>query len=186
MSDSFVRIPADGVGKRLDTEELTVNALTVQRERMQIAGTADDDIAAVTDTDPAAATHGLVTRLASPTNPKLDQASSVALASGASDDLDATVISAATTGKLQQVVLSSSVAAKWVVKTRDGAVEVTLATIFTSGVAGGKPTEIWSPPSKDYATLAGAGVDENFRITVTNLDPTFAADANASFVWDEI
>lgn len=185
MADQFIRLPADGAGKRLDTEELTVNSQTVQRERMQVTGAAADDIAIVVDTDPGATDHGLVIRDAPPTNPKLDTPSSVGLASGASVDLDGTTISAATTGKLMQVVVASSVAAKWIVKTRDGAVEVELATLYTSGVAG-KPTEMWAPPTKDFGTLAGNGIDENFRITVTNLDSVFAGDVAASIAWDEV
>lgn len=51
MSDSFIQVPPDSTGKKLDTEQLTVGANTVERERMQIAGDSATDIAPVTATD---------------------------------------------------------------------------------------------------------------------------------------
>lgn len=39
MSDGFVRVPTDDAGKRVDTEELTVGGLTVQRQRVTARGT---------------------------------------------------------------------------------------------------------------------------------------------------
>lgn len=51
MSDSFIQVPPDSTGKKLDTEQLTVGANTVERERMQIAGDSATDIAPVTAAD---------------------------------------------------------------------------------------------------------------------------------------
>lgn len=48
--------------KRLDTEELTVSALTVQRERIQVAGATDVGIATVTNAAPASTDYGLSVR----------------------------------------------------------------------------------------------------------------------------
>ncbi len=51
MSNSYIQVPPDSTGKKLDTEQLTVSAQTVERERVQIAGTADVDIAPVSSSD---------------------------------------------------------------------------------------------------------------------------------------
>jgi hypothetical protein len=51
MSDSFIQLPVDSTGKKVDTELLTVSAQSVHRERMQIAGAADVDLAPVDATD---------------------------------------------------------------------------------------------------------------------------------------
>jgi len=51
MADLFIRVPADDTGKRVDTEEITVNSLLVQRQRIQLAGVVDTDIAPCTAAD---------------------------------------------------------------------------------------------------------------------------------------
>jgi hypothetical protein len=53
MTDSYIQLPADSTGKKVDTEQLTVAAQTVERERVQIAGDVDTQIA------PVSATAGL-------------------------------------------------------------------------------------------------------------------------------
>jgi len=60
MSDSTIAV-TEGAGKNLDTEQLTVAATTVQRERVQVAGAADVAIAAVKNADPTTE-YGLITR----------------------------------------------------------------------------------------------------------------------------
>jgi hypothetical protein len=188
MADQTIGLPVDGVGKKLDTEELLVSAITVQRERNQIAGALAAEIAAVLDTDPAGTDFGLVVRSAPPISPSVDYVTSAALAAGANTDLDATTIAAATTGKLMRVDVGSSVPCKWVIKTRDGAVEVIKNVLYTSGLTGGRPTATYLPTNKDGVTLAGAGVDENFRVTVTNLGTQAleAADVHTTIEWDEV
>jgi hypothetical protein len=54
MADGFIRVPVDDTGKRVDSEELTVSSNTVQRQRVQIAGTSDVDLA------PVSVTNGLL------------------------------------------------------------------------------------------------------------------------------
>lgn len=188
MADSSIGLPADGPGKKLDTESLLVSAVLVQRERMQIAGASALEISRVLNTDPAGTDYGLVVRLAPPVSVMSDYVTSSALAAGASVDLDGTTIAGSSTGKLLQVTVGSSVPCKWEIKTRDGAVLVTQAVIFTSGITGGRPTIRWTPKSKEGITLAGAGVDENFRVTATNLGTKAieAADVHATIEWDEV
>lgn len=51
MADSYIQLPADSTGKKLDTENLTVSAQSVHRERIQIAGATDTAIAPVSAAD---------------------------------------------------------------------------------------------------------------------------------------
>lgn len=189
MSNQFIQVPPDDVtGKRVETWDLTVNSLLVHREVDRIGGTIDVEIAEVRGTDPTSLDHGLVVRQAGPDVPKVDVVTSANLSKGASVDLDASTISSSTTGKLQKVTCGSTAPCQWEVKTRDGAVLVTKAIFYTGGLAD-SPSDDYTPTSKDYVTLAGNGVDENFRVTATNLfggpDP-FDADVSASFEWDEV
>lgn len=84
MADDFIRLPADGSGKRVDAESLTVSAQTVYRERDQIAGKAALEIADVKNSDPDAAHYGLVVRLI-PGTGAIHLGKSVDSAVGASD-----------------------------------------------------------------------------------------------------
>ena len=183
-TNAFVRLPPDGTGKRLDSDSLTIDSNLVHRERMRVAGELEAELAVVNLTDPAALAPALVVRLAPPDSPAFSRLTSASLAAGASVDLDAATIPAATTGKLMAVSVASSVACKWEIKTRDGAVLVEVDTLVTS--VPGTPSLMWHTPHKDFVTLAGAGVDENFRINVTNLDDNLAADVYATLYWDEI
>lgn len=61
MTDSYVQVPADSTGKKLDTEQLTVGANTVERERMQIAGVSALQIASVLNAAPSTE-YGVVVR----------------------------------------------------------------------------------------------------------------------------
>ncbi len=190
MSNQTITLPEDAVpaGKKLDTEEVVVNLVTVQRERNQLAGAADDEIVRVKDTEALPTDHGVVTRGAPPVSPNLDYITSSDLAVDASVNLDAATIQAATVGKLMSVEVGSTAPCMWEIKTRDGGVEVTRAVVFTSGLTGGRPSRKFTPPHKDYITLAGAGVDENFRVTATNLGNQVleAADVHATILWDEV
>lgn len=185
MADSFVRIPPDDTGKRLDAEQLTVNALEVHRERHQIAGATDVEILALRDTDPASTDFGIVVRPAPPVSPRTDFVTSSSLAPDASVDLDATAISSATVGKLFQLSVASSMPCKWEFKTRDGVVEVLRFVIFTSGITGEASKE-FRPSNKEAYTLAHISGDENFRVTVTNIGLFQSADVYTTFEWDEV
>ena len=158
MADSSIGLPLDGPGKLLDAEKVSRGGVDYYRER---------------DTILVAA------------NPVRDPLMAAALAAGASVDLDASTIAVAKTGKLVEVFVASSVACKWIVKTRDGGIELTLGVLFTGGLTG-DPNDSFQPPDKGFCTLLGNGVDENFRVTVTNLDARFAADVYATVFWDEV
>lgn len=189
MSDSFIQVPPDDpAGKKADTEKLFVGANEVHRERMELAGANALEIVRVLNTDPDGSDYALVVRQTPPVSFNVDYVTSANLAAQASTDLDATTIAAATTGKLMRVMVSSSVPCKWVIKTRDGAVEIIRAVLYTTGMTGGKPMEWYVPKSKEGITLAGAGVDENFRVTVTNLGTKVieAADVHSTIEWDEV
>lgn len=63
MSNSFLGFQNPSTtDKKLDTEELTVGANTVHRERVQIAGSAAAEISDVANSDPGSTDYGLVTR----------------------------------------------------------------------------------------------------------------------------
>lgn len=157
MADGTIAIDETIADKRVDTTELVVSGQTVQRERIVLAGEVDTQIAGVTETDPLPTEYGLVTRPRETVNPVSSSATSANLAAGAAVDLDSAAIAVGTTGKLMGVTLSSSVAAKWVIKERDGAAETTIDVVFTSGLAGGQPSFQWRPPTKDFHQLAGDG-----------------------------
>src|SRR3989304_1161252 len=61
MTNQFIQLPADSTGKKVDTEELTVGANTVQRERMQIAGSTEVQVASILNASPSTE-YGLVVR----------------------------------------------------------------------------------------------------------------------------
>jgi len=84
-----------------------------------------------------------------------------------------------------KITLSSSVACKWLLKTFDGSVETSFDIIYTSGLQG-KPTEAWETPDPSFILQVGTGGTQLFRVAVTNLDRSNAADAHATFYWDEV
>lgn len=66
MADSYVQVAPDGSGKKMDTEQLTVGAETVDRQRVMIAGAAAAALASVGNADAAADAYGMVVRLPDP------------------------------------------------------------------------------------------------------------------------
>jgi len=118
-----------------------------------------------------------------PTSAVVDDQTSASLAPGASIDLEFALITNATTGKLQKVDLYATVPYKAIIKSRDNVTLVTLAVV--GGRAG--ETVQYEVPHRDYFSLAGDGVDNNFRVTFTNLEPTGgkSADVYGTAYWDE-
>lgn len=188
-TNGIIQIPPDDTTpgfKRVETWELTVASLLVHREVDRLGGTNPLEIAEVRGTDPTVLDHGLVVRQAPPDAIRIDPASSIDLAQGASVDLDATTIASGFTGKLLKVEVASTVACQWEIKTRDGAVLVTKHTFFTGGLAS-SPSWTYRPSSKEGITLLGAGIDENFRVTATNLEGSpKAGDVHATIEWDQV
>jgi len=174
MSDSFIQVPTDAGGKKVDAETLVVGANTVQRQRVQPAGATATDIGRVT------ASEGVSVSLAV-LSAKRTHSTVASVAAGGQGDLDASQISSGTTGQLVQLVVSSSVPFKAELHTVTNAVP--------SGVL-----VTWIGPSVDFTSAhkkfitvaqdAGAGLD-TFRVTVTNLDTSEAADIYATFFYDE-
>lgn len=107
------------------------------------------------------------------------------LASGASADMDTVDIAAAKVGRLWQIDLSSSAAAKWVIKKVDGAAEVVVDVVFTGGLSGDTPTKPWQPPSSAFVEQPYVDGNEHFRVTATNLDANWSTDFYASVYWEE-
>src|SRR5437773_5632379 len=64
MTDQIIKLADDSsnTGKKLDTEELVVGANTVQRERIQITGSAAAAISSVLNANPAGTEYGLIVR----------------------------------------------------------------------------------------------------------------------------
>jgi|SRR6185503_10520090 len=159
MADGFIGMPSpEGSGKQTDTEVVLYDGQERHRERFT----------------PLVAAY-----------PVRDVLSSDNLAAGSSVDLDGTTIAASKTGKLIGADFSSSVACKWVFKSRDGAIELEFGTRFTGGLSK-DPNDYFRPPDKNFCKLVGNGVDENFRVTVTNLDPENPANVYATIWWDEV
>lgn len=62
MSDSFVQVPVDSTGKKIDSEQLVVGANAVERQRAEIAGAGATEIAVVKGAAPTNAAMGLGVR----------------------------------------------------------------------------------------------------------------------------
>jgi len=119
-----------------------------------------------------------------PNAPKTTHVVSTSLAAGGTVSLDSDQISSGQTGKLIRIWVHSSVFLKaelfTVLNNTPSAVR---ATWFPSPLSDADK----SIPAKGYfvqAQDAGAGFD-GFRVDVTNLDPSQAADVYATFFFDE-
>lgn len=105
------------------------------------------------------------------------------VSAGGQATLDSAQISSSKTGKLMGLLVASSVAFKAVVQTVSDGVPSTTKAIWFSFTGGWD----YKPPSRDFITVAhsaAAGLD-GFRVVVTNLDTTRAADVYAVFYYDE-
>ena len=174
MSDSFIQVPTDAGGKKVDAETLVIGANTVQRQRVQLTGASATDIGRVT------ASEGVSVSLAvlSATRTHSTVAS---VAAGGQGDLDAAQISSGLTGKLVQLVVSSSAPFKAELYTVTNGVPSGVLVTWIGHSVG------FTLAHKKFITVAhnaGAGLD-TFRVTVTNLDTSEAADVYATFFYDE-
>jgi hypothetical protein len=174
MSDSFIQVPADAGGKKVDAETLVVGANTVQRQRVQPAGAAATDLGRVT------ASEGVSTSL-SVLSANRTHSTSASVAAGGQADLDATQISSGLTGKLVQVIIASSVPFKATLHTVTNAAP---SGVLVTWIGRAVDTTFTHKKFITVAQNAGAGLD-SFRITITNLDTSEAADVYATFFYDE-
>ncbi len=174
MANSFIQVPVDAGGKKVDADQLVVGANTVQRQRIQVTGAGATDIARTN------ASEGLTTSLAV-LSANRTHSTTASVAAGGAADLDAAQISSGLTGKLIQIIISSSVPFKAELKTVTNAVETgALVTWIDRSVD-------CTFAHKKFITVAhnaGAGLD-TFRVTITNLDTTAPADVYATFFYDE-
>lgn len=184
MSDATIPVGDPQItARRLDAEQLTVGAQTVVRERMQLAGAADSEIARVRATPPASTDQGLVVRpLPEPaSNPQISHAAEAAVAAGASATFDSAQISSAMTGRLRHVIVAASVGWKAQLRTVQNGVASADQIVWFRGDWDGRL------PHRDSVRVAhdpGAGLDA-FRVVVTNLDTSQPADLYATFLYDE-
>ncbi len=115
-----------------------------------------------------------------PSTPTLEDLSATDTAAGATSDLDS-VDFGADTRRLSQVVAWSSVAYKVEINSVDNAVETIIA------VGGGQAFTpfTWEPPHANYGevTWAGSGGFDGFRVSITNLDDSLAADVHAMIAY---
>lgn len=180
MADDYIRLPTDGLGKKVDSEKLNDGGPSggndVERTRQQVAGRNYEEVADVklSDPDPSTA-YALITRPLNVTSPVRNTLSSSALAALASVNLDGAAVALSKTGKLMKVVFAASVPCKWRIGLVSGAI---FGVSFTQALETGE----WSPPDKRFDTAAAA---DAFRISVTNLDRFRAADVYATLYWDE-
>jgi hypothetical protein len=174
MSDSFIQVPPDAGGKKVDATEVVVGANTVERQHIRPAGDAATDIGNVT------ASEGVSASL-SVTSANRTHATSASLAAGGEVDLDAAQITSSLTGKLIQIIITSSVPFRAQLKTVTNGVESgALVTWIDRHVD-------CTFAHKKFLTVAhdgGAGLD-TFRVSIKNLDTSEAADVYATFFYDE-
>lgn len=183
MANASIQLPTEGSGPKLDTESLSVDGQTVHRERDQIAGTTAAAIMEVTDSDPAEDDYGAVVRIAPPVSPAYGHGSA-SVSAGSSDVIDMPAIGGGKVAKFASVVVAASMACKFELQRRDGAVVVTFAVLFVGGLVS-CPNERWRPFHKSVITLPYVNGDENWRVRVTNLDQN-GGDAYATIEWDEV
>lgn len=173
---SFIRVPPDSTGKRVDSCQIDVDGNLVERQRMQLAGDASDSVARVTTSDGLSISSAI-------TAPTIVHASDPSVAAGGSTDLDSNQISSGLTGKLLQIIVSSSVPFKAEIKTVLDAVP---SSTLITGISRTGFLDI-TLVSKRFVTVAqsaSVGLD-GFRVTVTNLDTSEAAAVYATFLYDE-
>ena len=78
MADDIVQLSADGSGKKIDNESLTVGANTVYRQRTMIAGSGAAELARILAAAPAIGDYGLVVRSVGPVDTELPAAAALA------------------------------------------------------------------------------------------------------------
>ena len=114
---------------------------------------------------------------AAPTNPTIDIQTSAAVAAGTEVDLDSAAITEPE--NLTQVTISASVPFKARITLVENTVETVISELFGRS---GTPL-VWQPPDRRYATVTNTAGTDVFRIQMTNMDTSEAADLYASFFY---
>lgn len=176
------------IDKRMDTEELTVAATTVQRERVQVAGATDVGIAVVTDGNPAATDYGLVTR-------PITETAAGALFAKITDGTDTALVSAS--GELS-VIPPATTNAGATAKTADydtgaGTDTVTMVGVALPGaggaVAGGtatNPIRVDPTGTTTQPVTANAGTNLNTSLLALESGGNLASAVTALQLIDNI
>jgi len=159
MSNSVVQLAPDGTGKSIDAEQVSVASLDVQRQRIQVAGAADVEIARVAASSPAASDHGLVTRpiLAA------TQGGATPFKRISTADVNSANIKASA-GQVYAIYATNVNAAIRYLKVYDKATAPTVGTdapVFTLGIPGGTTggvLKVTIPPGVVFATGIGMGL----------------------------
>lgn len=171
---SFIRVPPDSTGKKVDMCQIDVGGDTVERQRVQLAGDASDAVAAITLSDGVPVSAAITT-------PTVSHSSVSSIAAGGNADIDSTQMPVSLTGKLSQVFVSGSVPFKAVVKTVQNNVES--GPLITRIASLSTDIKLVSKRFITIAYSASAGFD-GFRVTITNLDTSEAADFYSTFLYD--
>ena len=114
---------------------------------------------------------------AAPTNPTIDIQTSSAVAAGTEVDLDSAAITE--TENLTQVTMSASVP----FKARITLVENTVETVITELFGKSGTPLVWQPPDRRYTSVTNTAGTDVFRVQMTNMDTSEAADLYASFFY---
>ena len=185
MADSYIQLPADSTGKKVDTFELTVGANTVHRGGYRITGELADEVASVSNAIAGATEYGMAVRLAPPfsayADPQTSHVKSVALAPGGVTRLESGQVSAGKTGYPIAFVLSSTV--PWQAQLQlatDGTYSAD-QMVWTSE----DPTLPEIPRGVFTVTYSAVVGLDGWSIRVTNQGHA-TADFYGTFFWDEI
>lgn len=174
MADNTVLNSASG-GDTIATDDIG----GIKHQRVKVEFGADGSASDVSVSNPLPVETNAVTSI------QRTHAQSTATAAGSSDDINGAQINNDKTGKLLQIVISSTVFFKAELKTVTNAVASSALAVF---VGGPLDPVIYEPAHRDAYTVAynaAAGLDA-FRITATNLDTSEAADIYVTFIYDEV
>lgn len=172
MADNVVLDPGSG-GATIATDDID----GFHHQRMKPGHGVDGTTVDTSHKDPLPVIAGMQ-------SPQVSHATVAALAAGGSTDLDSAQITSGATGKLIAILLWSSVACKGQVQTVLNGAASSNKAVF--GCLAGIPSWL-TLPSREFITQvedATAGLD-GFRVRVTNLETSQAADVYVTFFYDE-
>ena len=173
MADNTVLNAASG-GDTIATDDIA----GVKHQRVKVEFGSNGSASDVSNTNPLPVDVQALTSL------QRTLVQSVATAAGGSDDLDSGQITNGRTGQLLQLIVQSSVFFKAELQTVTNAVATTVA-VFVGGPLDGVDHTPVVRTAFTIAHAAASGFD-GFRVRVTNLDTSEAADIYVTFIYDEV